>query len=869
MTFTSPALLAEGAEAVTRTTFEWGRIQENTDWILPIGVFVAVMLFVRAMYRRDAVELYPALGWILTILRFAAFLGLLILYLQPQWRCEREVIRNSRVMLLVDTSLSMGLTDSRPFDGVLQDSTTVTKPRPLVALSRIGQVAAAFEETDLLEQLRSTHDVFVLRFNDALDRDRVALGKLYKAATVGRAQPHATRPQPIDWSEFLAPGGTETRLGAALRQLINDESPTPLSGIIVFTDGGQNAGIAPREAVDLARKTNVPIFTVGIGSDQRPTNVRVSDLVAPARAYPGDSYIVTGFVQAQGMPGQVVDVELLSREAAGSFSGRARPTRVDNGGLQHAHASEGMPPGQIEARQQITLGGDGEVLPVKFELTPEQPGRRTLCFHVRPPAGDHNSGDNYREVDIEIVDRRNRVLMLAGGPTREYRFLRALLYRDRSTMVDVLLQSGQPGMSQEADKLLADFPSSREEMFDYDCLLAFDPDWQALGPVQVDLLEQWVAEQGGGLIVIAGPVFTGTMIGGWVENPAMAKIRALYPVEFSRRFSVLEESAYVTEEPWPLEFSREGLDAEYLWLGDTATAGRQAWAGHEGVYSFCLVKGPKPGATVLARFSDPRAGQTGRQPVFFAEQFYGAGRVFYLGSGEMWRLRRLDETYFEQFYTKLLRHVSQGRLLRGSSRGVLLTGQDRYLLGNTVEVRTQVTNARLEPLDTPGVELQVIAPAGGMQTITLRPDPSRIGTYAGRFPVLEEGSYRLELPLPESDDERLSRRIQVRVPDLERENPQRNNKLLSEIAKSSQGGEPKDQEQKAKTGEYYLGIDELLNPPPSKQAVTELLEDRTRTDIFPQAPNTDWEETWLRWMMFALCGLLCCEWLIRRLVKLA
>ena len=70
-----------------------------------------------------------------------------------------------------------------------------------------------------------------------------------------------------------------------------------------------------------------------------------------------------------------------------------------------------------------------------------------------------------------------------------------------------------------------------------------------------------------------------------------------------------------------------------------------------------------------------------------AGQFTGPGSVFYLGSAEMWRLRAVDETCFSQFYTKLIRHVSQGRLLRGSSRGVLLVGQDRYLLGNTVEVR--------------------------------------------------------------------------------------------------------------------------------------------------------------------------------------
>ena len=64
---------------------------------------------------------------------------------------------------------------------------------------------------------------------------------------------------------------------------------------------------------------------------------------------------------------------------------------------------------------------------------------------------------------------------------REYQFLRNQLFRDRYTTVDVLLQSGRPGMSQEARKILDDFPATRQEMWDYDCVVAFDPDWEEIG----------------------------------------------------------------------------------------------------------------------------------------------------------------------------------------------------------------------------------------------------------------------------------------------------------------------------------------------------------------------------------------------------
>ena len=631
--------------------------------------------------------------------------------------------------------------------------------------------------------------------------------------------------------------GTETRLGQSLRQLIEEERGAPLSGIIVVSDGGQNAGVSPDSAVELARQAKVPVFTVGIGSSRRPAKVAVSDLAVPARAFPDDRYAVTGYLQAQGMAGKSATVELWSRSADDG----ARAARQGDGKL-------------LESRS-VTLGGDGEVLPVRFDLVPDGLGRRTLTLRVQPPAGDRFQADKSREADIEIVDRKNQVLLLADGPMREYQFLRNQLFRDRYTTVDVLLQSGKPGMSQDARKILDDFPSTREELFGYDCIVACDPNWQLLKPAQLELLEKWVAEQAGGLIVLAGPVNACKGPGGWVQDRAMAIVRNLYPVEFPGRLASVESNMYSTREPWPLKFTREGLDADFLWLGDTAVASREAWDSFPGVFSFCPVRGPKPAAAVYARFSDPRAAQADRQPVYLAGQFYGAGSVFYLGSAEMWRLRTVDPAYLDQFYTKLIRHVSQGRLLRGSTRGSLLVGQDRYMLGSTVDVRAQLTDARLQPLGAKSVNVHVVQPDKSVQTVALVSDPNRPGSYAGQFAVRMEGSYLLELVVPESENERLSRRIQVKTPDLERENPSRNDALLSAIANGT-------------GGRYYVGMSSALGgngQPP----LSDRLRDRTITAILPVAPDPRWEENWLRWIMIALCGLLCAEWLVRRLLRLA
>ena len=408
-----------------------------------------------------------------------------------------------------------------------------------------------------------------------------------------------------------------------------------------------------------------------------------------------------------------------------------------------------------------------------------------MCFRVQAPPGDRNPADNLREADIEIVDRKNHVLLLAGGPTREYQFLRNQLFRDRSTTLDVLLQSGKPGMSQEAKKILDDFPATREEMYDYDCVVAFDPNWQALSAAQVELLEKWVGEQGGGLIVDrrAGVCRQGRRR--LDPGPGHdARSATCTPSSFPAGWRPWKTTCTPAGSRGRWSFTREGLEADFLWLADTATASRQAWAGFPGVYSYCPVRGPKPGATVFARFSDP-AHRPGRP----------AAGLF----------RRTVLRLGERVLHGQRRDVAAPRGRRGVLRAVLheadpprVAGppaarlQPRRAAGRTGSLHAGQHGGGSGPTDQRPARTAGRARASTCKSSSrtgrrrpLRCGPIRAGpgAYLGQFPALQEGTYRLELPVPESDNERLSRRIQVKVPDLERENPRRNDALLSAIAK--------------------------------------------------------------------------------------
>ena len=662
------------------------------------------------------------------------------------------------------------------------------------------------------------------------------------SSEVGAAENTVEVPQ-IDWSTTLLPRGSKTRMGDAIQFIVNKERGGPIAGIVIYTDGRSNSGEDIEIAVRAARTYNIPLYPVGIGSNAQAKNVRVVDIEAPERVYPGDNFKITGYVQAYGTENRSVTVDLVSR-----------PVNL---------AKDDISQDKIEDQLQLDLAKDGETRPVEFELEPDESiqGKRDYVIRIQAPADDRNARDNQRSATVEIVDRRTRILLVAGGPTREYRFLRNMLFRDEEVEVHVHLQTAEDTISQEADEVIYDFPQLDEELYDYDAIVAFDPDWEALDDSQIELVERWVSEEAGGLFVVAGPVFTpewSRMRRG--RRRGIDLVKNLYPVVFYNQGGVtLSLGRFGGDTAWPIQFSNEGLSAEFLWLDNSQLGSEQAWASFDGVYGYYKAKDPKPGAKVYSRFSDPDTAIDDELPIYMAGHFYGAGRVFFQASGEMWRLRSIEEAYFEKYYTKLIRWVSQGRLLRDSTRGVLLVDKDRTFLGEHVTIQAVLTDAQHDPLSADNVDAVLVQPDGRRNAIQLKLllDGSREGMYTGQFVATQEGDYRVEVPLPGSAD-LLTRDVRVRVPQLEIENPRRNDALLSHAADQT-------------SGDYFVGIPST-SATSNNEKGTSLSQSIAARDLeteLPGTPDKEFEEMLMGWLIAIISGILCVEWVIRRLCKLA
>lgn len=808
------------------------------SWLVYVGGFALLTLAGLKIQLADTRELSPIWRSWLMFLRIATLTGIAVIALNPQERTQKMAFRPSQVALLVDRSLSMQFPEEARA-GLSSDPDTVG----VQGRTRSEAVASLLSQTDFLETLREDHNISVYSFDSALNgphrvlrsRDpRVAATAVLPSADEAGNTSDASLPNPAgtpdkppatadgDWSAIVDPTGLETRLGESLLDLIRQISDPSLSGIVIIGDGAWNAGVDPQSAIELARSTRTRLISVGVGSTDQPVNVQISSLQAPGDVQAGDAFEIAAFIQAQGLSGQPALVELLGK-----------PEDIDG---------QASPLGSTE----VILGEDGVPVRVLFEQLQNQAGSWEYFVRVTPRDRvlELSESDNERRRSVNVVDRKTRVLILAGGPMRDYRFVRNMLYRHAAVQTDVWLQSADVSgaISQESNRLLNGFPETREELFEYDVVVAFDPDWKRLSADQIELLREWIFAQAGGLLLVAGDVYTRDV----ASEPSLDGLRELYPVVLSSYVPDFgsERSAV---QSWPFEFTREGREAGFLHVTDDPVTSTDVWNDFAGVYSAYPTSGVKAGATVYARFSDPRAQTGSGLPVLLASQYYGSGRVLYLGSPEMWRLRAIDEVYYDRFWTKAIREVGQARLKRGNNRGTLLLERTQYVRGQTVRLRAQVLNPQFEPLVAPSITADVYDPEGRpmLPPLTMQRDDNRAGQFVGSFRVGTPGVWRIELPIPQSRD-RLTEKIDVVLPSLETDNARQNAQLLRRIA--------------SETGGTYIPIREAAT------TVPEHLPNRGEEFQIDQQLRTLWDRQWL---LYLLVGLLSAEWLTRKLVKLA
>ena len=371
-------------------------------------------------------------------------------------------------------------------------------------------------------------------------------------------------------------------------------------------------------------------------------------------------------------------------------------------------------------------------------------------------------------------------------------------------------------------------------------LVALDLDWSRIDEPAQAAMAEWVAKRGGGLVVLAGPVYTPVV----VRRGMTSSLRTLLPVVVRDDPLAMNDAIQPNRKALPVRLTPAGEGVSFL--ATSGPDGVRAWDEFPGVYASPLPTEAKPGATVLARMG---ASEEDASP-FCVEHHYGAGRVVYLAAAETWRLRRTSPAWFTAFQAGLLRHASQGRLLGGAAEGSLLVDRPRYDLGETIAVRYLARSPESMPAGEAGY-VRINATAEPVEA-PLAAVENQPGVYVATLRADSVGRYEAVYFTPSG--QRLTASTTVTLPSLESETLVQNIRLLQRLANT--------------TGGEYIDLSE-----PGAEAALARLVSQTpslaETTIELGPPDEQFARRLAQIALAVMACSLLLEWLLRRAWRLA
>jgi uncharacterized membrane protein len=574
-----------------------------------LGVAAAVTVLTLFSYSK-----IPMFGWrkrVAVLLKLGAFYSLIACWVEPQWVTRVPKERANSVAMLLDDSKSMQLPDS--VDGV-------TRGARLIQEWANGAAS----------------------WRPELDRDfRV---RSFAFASCAR-----------ELGQFVEMNfqGSPTSLATSIAEVI-ERVGDGVAGIVVFTDG------VASDLRGLRTSGLPPIFPVVFGREDAAPDLSLGMVSTTQSAFEDSPVTVAAEVKMAGLR---------------PLNARARIEFCD------PVLSSGTFSALSEAWVQLSPEQPRGM--VQLQFTPPRSGPTFYRIHVDAteiqPEAELTLENNRRMVCVNRASGPHRVLYVAGRPNWEFGPLRRAIEGDSEVELrgliriakrepkfsfkgrggeasNPLFRGFQTGDDTElqrydkpviirvnvdsADELAGGFPKTAEELFSYKGVILDDVESAFFTPDQLRLIQRFVAERGGGMLMLGGmESFEG---GGWRGTP----IEAVLPVWMGK-----DSAGESGRQPQRWALTREGLLEPWVRRRKSEAEELSRMARLPGLEIVNHVEGVKPAATVLAV-----ATVESERNVALVTQRYGTGRCGAVLAGDLFHWGIGDPAQVSDL-TKLWRQI--------------------------------------------------------------------------------------------------------------------------------------------------------------------------------------------------------------------
>lgn len=671
------------------------------EWALPAAgfLFVAILLLVWTYLRAPVDRKLRTACAFLKLLGLAALLACL---LDPLWSSQRAKPGANFLAIVADNSQGLGIKDR---------GETQTRGAALTNL-------LAHEPGNWQDKLENQFQVRRYIFDSRLQSTK-------------------------DFSE-LTFDGRASSIGAALKTVGERFRGQPLAGVLLLTDG--NATDLPEGKLD---GTGLPpIYPVVIGRDEAINDIAIQKIAVTQTAFEDQPVTVQSEVLASGYAGRMITAQLLDQDG--------------------------------KVIQELNQRATRETDTFRFQLKPEKSG--VSFYRVRAAAKDEAGqfaqpemspeatlANNTRTITVDRGKGPYRILYVSGRPNWEFKFLNRALAEDQQVELVGLIRiakkekgfghfefRSRPGESanplfrgfdrttedtegynepvlirlntKDATELAGGFPKTPEALFGYHAVILDDLEAEFFARDQMSLLQRFVSERGGGLLVLGGAE---SFHQGKYEHTAIGEMLPVY------LFFAAETQPSVNLR---LSLTREGWLQPWARLRDNEASERARLTEMPALQVLNRVRDKKPGASVIAEVQD----ESGAKYPALVEQRFDNGRVGAVLVGDLWRWGLRDEAT-QADLGKAWRQMVRWLIADVPERIQLTAEPNRNDANLTMTLRVRVRDKEFKAMENAAVKITVAA-VGETNSVRVNAEPALTepGVYEAQFVPRASGGYLAE-----------------------------------------------------------------------------------------------------------------------------
>jgi uncharacterized membrane protein len=643
--------------------------------------------------------------WVIVLLLLAIGALIYLLYLRPQYRIS-NLSRGAMIALRTGLIALLAVMLMRPvvvIPSVIPKSTTVAvltdDSRSMTLQDENGR-----SRLEAAKELLNPQGSFARGLDDK-----------FKVGLYGFAASTAKLKNPSE----LKGEGAATDLANAMQEAVKDSTGSPLSALVVISDGGANTARDLGAQLRELKARNLPVFVVGVGSPERFKDAEMVRVNAPRRVLVGSAIIAEALIRSHGYGNTKVTVAV-------SEDGKALKT------------------------ENFELKGN-EAQTVTIEYTPSSIGTHRYTFEVKPLDGETTLENNVQESLVQVTDDHPKILYLEGEPRWEYGFMRKAFAKNEKNLVLVSSLRSADGKFyrqgvESGTELEKGFPLSDEELFNFQGLVIGSVEANFFTYDQLKWIEQFVARRGGGFLALGGQRSFDS--GKYADTP----VADLLPLYLSDRPAEPEIEAVSN---FKAALTTRGRTHAVTRLAEDRNLSAKAWDELPAITVPETLTTLKPGATLILEARS--VNDKNRTIPLLAEERYGRGRSLAFLTNDTWRWKMempSQSNAHETFWRQLLRYV----VSTTPNQFEVTSEREVYALGDLINVRGEVNDKKWEAIKDAQVSARVIKPSGASVELPLKlnfsseavsqsvsPAGTQPSDYRNEFAPDEQGVYKLEM----------------------------------------------------------------------------------------------------------------------------